>query len=387
MRIAVIYSFLVPIFSLLNFLLISDTVHAQTQHGAAPDDQRLILPTMRPQAGEHSDGSQEGPLFPSTVESDRFMRVATGPVRAGYFEVGGALCGLINSDIEQHRIECLVRPTAGSGENIALVLSGAAEFGLVQSDWQSFAVKAANELAGNSLNFDRLRSVAALYPLSLQIVVKNDLTRFPDLNGKKLALPPSSSSQGQLADVVLAQAGLSRRDFRKIEMASESQMARAFCIGEVDAFFVVGPALLPSVELTLSKCDARLLSLGEDLSSQLTGDGDALTALTLSTEDYSSLSSSVTTVGYVVSLIASEGLDDNMVAEMVRHLVEDDLNLSSRHPALSSADRSFFFTGGLTARLHNGVVRYLDSRASAALGQDLSGAEYGGDTLVSENDN
>ena len=48
----------------------------------------------------------------------------------------GVICDLLNRDIERHRIECLVRPSSGSGENISHILSGGAEMGLVQSDWQ-----------------------------------------------------------------------------------------------------------------------------------------------------------------------------------------------------------------------------------------------------------
>ncbi len=337
-------------------------LRAQTQHGAAAADQELVLPKPRPVLGEEADaGDQDAPLFPATVESNRFMRIATGPVRGGYFGVGGAICDLINADAARHRIECLVRPTQGSAENISRVLRGGSEFGLVQSDWQSFAVTSLDARAESDLNFDRLRAVAALYPLALQVVVREGVGDVRQLAGLDLGLPPSGSGQRQLIDVVLTQAGLRPRDFDLTPYASDTAMARAFCGGALDAFFVVGPAPMASIELSLSRCGGQLLSLDDSLVTTLIGDRDALAPLSLGPGSYPDQRSEIATLGFIVTLVTSEGLDDSMVAEVARHLDEGAQRFSRSHPALSAVDGSAFFEGGLTAPMHNGVVRYLDS--------------------------
>ncbi len=348
-------------------------LEAQTQHGAAAADQELILPKPRPALDEDAEvKDQEPPLFPVTIESDRFMRIATGPVRGGYFGVGGAICDLINANAPRHRIECLVRPTQGSAENISRVLRGGSEFGLVQSDWQSFAVTSLTARADSDLNFDRLRAVAALYPLALQVVAREGISDLTQLAGRNLGLPPSGSGQRQLIDVVLTQAGLRPRDFGLAPYDSDTAMARAFCGGALDAFFVVGPAPMASIELSLSRCDGQLLSLDDRLITTLIGDRGALAPLSLGSDSYPDQRFEIATLGFIVTLVASQGLDDTMVAEVARHLDEGAQRFSKSHPALSSVDGSTFFEGGLTAPMHNGVVRYLDSVSPTGIVGGLS---------------
>ena len=370
-------SIIQPLASLLVLLCVP-VAWGQTQHGPAPADQELVLPPPRPDISD----ATTGPLFPPSVESERFLRLATGPIRGGYYAVGGVICDLINAQIERHRIECLVRPTSGSAENISHVLGGGTEMGLVQSDWQSFAVTSAEQSAGSSLNFDRLRSVAALYPLTLQLVVREGvgIDSLSSLSGRAIGLPADGSGQRQLADVVLAQAGISGRNLQVREYNSDADMARALCAQEIEAFFLVGPAPIQTVDVTLSRCGAQLLAIDDGVASTLIGDRQSLTSLQLDAKSYPAQKQPIQTVGFVVTLVTSAGLDDRLVAEVARHLVEGVGTYSRAHPALSSVDGSGFFTQGLTAPVHNGVARYLDTLAPTGAQTDL-----GGDVLVGEN--
>lgn len=340
---------------LMSFLM--SWAQAQTQHGAAPEDQELTVPPARPEA-RVTDTSV---LFPDSVESDRFLRIATGPVRGGYYAVGGVICDLMNQTIASHRIECLVKPTSGSGENVSHVLAGGAEMGLVQSDWQSFAVTSADDTTESNLNFARLRSIAGLYPLATQVVVRGNLgvTKLSDLKNRRLGLSAPGSGQRQLADVVLAQAGVSTRDLKVEVYANDGEMVRALCADQVDAFIVVAPAPLQSISAALNSCGAQLIGISEDVSKKLIGDREALAAFTIGGESYPALSESIQTLGYVVTLVASAGLDDRLSAEVARHLVEGFARYQTGYPALANVQQDQLFSGGLTAPMHDGVVRYL----------------------------
>ena len=345
--------------------------HTQTQHGAAPEDQELTLPPDRPEA-RVTDSSV---LFPVSVESDRLLRIATGPVRGGYYGVGGVICDLMNRDIGRHRIECLVKPTSGSGENVAHVLTGGAEMGLVQSDWQSFAVTSAGTATDSALNFDRLRSVAGLYPLAMQVVVRGNLgiRDLADLDNRRLGLSAPGSSQRQLADVVLAQAGVSSRQLKITVFEGDGDMVRALCADQIDAFIVVAPAPLQSIEIAMRSCGAQMIGVDEAVSKKLIGDREALAIFTLGSESYASLGGNIQTIGYVVTLVASAGLDDRLVAEVARHLIEDFPRYRTAHPALASVRQGQFFAGGLTAPIHDGIARYLNTLE----GESEIGSEQG----------
>lgn len=370
----------------VTLTVVGPAARAQTQHGAAPDDQEVILPPRRPgEAEATSEADETETLFPSSPESDRFLRIATGPVRGGYYGVGGVVCDLMNADLARHRIECLVRPTTGSGENISHVLNGTAEMGLVQSDWQSFAVRASEQETGSSLNFDRLRSVAALYPLAFQVLVSDAFgaTELSQLQGARVGLAPEGSSQRQLADVVLAQTGVRLSDLDVEVHPSDTDMIRALCAGDLDAVLLVGPAPLQPIDVAISRCDAQLLSVAPEVRENLVGDRAALAHLILDQDTYSDQRRPVETIGFVVTLVASSTLDDRMVAEVARHLIEGVELYSASHPVLASVDGTAFFTDGLTAPVHNGVARYLDTLAADF--QANSEEQDGGDTLVEEN--
>lgn len=369
----------------LLFVVLAGYGQAQTQHGAAPEDQAQVLPPIRPDLSGASSVGTEPDLFPTVVESAVTLRVATGPVRGGYYAVGGVLCDLINAQTARHRIECLVRPTSGSGENLAHVLGGSAELGLVQSDWQSFAVTSAQDASTFALDFERLRSVAALYPLATQIVVRDAIgaSSLADLRGRRIGLAQPGTGQRQLADVVLAQAGFGPRDMSITDFDADIDMVRALCASNLDAIILVGPAPMQPVDAALSRCDAQLLSVDPALMEVILGDREALASLSLGSNVYSGQRTPVQTLGYVVTLVASANLDERLTAEVARHLITDVESYAAGHPALSSVTGTSFFTRGLTAPLHDGVARYLNDLAQNL--QIISDDLDGGDTLSNQN--
>ena len=366
-------------------VLVGQPAVGQVQHGAAPEDQKLVLPPPRPDLRGQSAAGQIGKLFPDVVEADVTLRVATGPVRGGYFAVGGVICDLINAQTARHRIECLVRPTSGSGENLAHVLGGSAELGLVQSDWQSFAVTSAQDSATFALDFERLRSVAALYPLATQIVVRDAVgTRnLANLQGRRIGLAQPGTGQRQLADVVLAQAGLTPQDLNITPFDSDLELVRALCTSTIDALILVGPAPMQPVDTALSSCAAQLLPVDPEIMEVILGDRAALVALSLDSNVYAGQRTPVQTLGYVVTLVASANLDDRLTAEVARRLISEVEAYAAAYPALVSVTGTAFFTRGLTAPLHDGVTRYLNELAQdiQIKSEDLES----GDTLSGQN--
>lgn len=347
-------------------LTLGPVAAAQTQHGAAPDDQRLTLPPLRPAdmpAGPGAAGP--GDLFPTDPDAARILRISTGPIRGGYYAVGGVICDLVNRETARHRIECLVKPTSGSGENIAHVLSGGAEMGLAQSDWQNFAVTSAEDAVDTPLEFGRLRSIAALYPLATQVVVtrQSGVRALTDLRGRRLGLTRRGTGQRQLSEVVLAQAGVRLSTVQLTEFETDADMVRGLCGGQIDALILVGPAPMQAIDVALTRCDAMLISLDEALVDTLIGGREALAKFSVGVETYDSLQVSVNTIGYVVTLVTSASLTDTMAAEVARALNDNVPAFANAYPALASVDGSGLFSDGLTASIHDGVARYLDTLA------------------------
>src|SRR3546814_1051901 len=70
--------------------------------------------------------------------SDLFITIGTGGQTGVYYQVGGAVCRLVNRNTAEHHIKC-THTTGGSVDNINGIRNGDLNFGVAQSDWQYHA--------------------------------------------------------------------------------------------------------------------------------------------------------------------------------------------------------------------------------------------------------
>jgi len=81
-------------------------------------------------------------LASSAFAQQTFITIGTGGVTGVYYPTGGAICRLVNKDRKEHGIRCSVESTGGSVYNTRTIRAGELDFGVVQSDVQSAALKA-----------------------------------------------------------------------------------------------------------------------------------------------------------------------------------------------------------------------------------------------------
>src|SRR3546814_7845338 len=69
---------------------------------------------------------------------ETFITIGTGGQTGVYYQVGGAVCRLVNRNTAEHHIKC-THTTGGSVDNINGIRNGDLNFGVAQSDWQYHA--------------------------------------------------------------------------------------------------------------------------------------------------------------------------------------------------------------------------------------------------------
>ena len=68
------------------------------------------------------------------VMAEKFITIGTGGQTGVYYQVGGAICRLVNRDTKSHDIKC-THTTGGSVKNINGIRAGDLDMGVAQSDW------------------------------------------------------------------------------------------------------------------------------------------------------------------------------------------------------------------------------------------------------------
>ena len=175
----------------------------------------------------------------------RHLVIATGHAEGAYY----LYARRYREQLAQHGIELEVRTTAGSVENLDLLVKGAADLAFVQGG------------TGAGLDTDVLSSLGSLYyePLWLFYRGTQTLSRLDELRGKRMAIGAPGSGTHAIASLLLAD--------NFIDTASDSIHAiggtaalQALQQGDVDAMFLVAAPAAPLVQQLLFAEDIRLMS-------------------------------------------------------------------------------------------------------------------------------
>lgn len=173
------------------------------------------------------------------------------------------------SDLVNARL--LARGTGGSVENLRLVDSGQADFGVVYSGnvWQARH----GRLEADDRKYENVMAVAGLYGAPAHLVVRQSsgIDRAADLRGKRVAVGNAGSGAAYNAEVFFKQIGI-WDDIRK-EFLGYRNAAQALQNNQIDAFWVFAGfpsaavmevALQEDIQLLDTHGPARAAGLFED---------------------------------------------------------------------------------------------------------------------------
>ena len=365
--------------------LFSPTLLTAQGNGNVPDDLEVhtLQPITDPLASdslipkprdmELHDKLLQYTLVLEPSQSERRLVISTGPSRGGYYGVGGVICSLLNHSYSRHRIECLVRPSTGSRENLILLTRGQADLAIVQSDMLANAARGNLDILTDEDEFARLRALASLYPIPAHILVHKDagIDDISDLRGKKVAMGPENSAQRSIAAAVLTQAGINIRNLRNIDEEDHADPVNAICNQQVDAIVVVSPVPHPGLMVASSRCNVDFLPLeGDELDDMVVANPFFIkTQITAGTYDV--LDRDIPTIGFAAILAVRDDLEDRVVAEVLNAIIANFTTYQSSYPSLSSATASCLTQCGMAVPLHDAVTAYLSLYGEAILPEVL----------------
>ncbi len=155
-------------------------------------------------------------LGTTTAQAAEFINVLTGGTSGVYYPMGVALSQIYGKALPNAKAS--VQATKASAENLNLLQAGRGEIGFTLGDALSDAWKG-DEEAGFKTPLKKLRTVAGIYPNYIQIVASADsgIRTLADLKGKRISVGAPKSGTELNARAVLKAAGLTYKDFAKVE--------------------------------------------------------------------------------------------------------------------------------------------------------------------------
>lgn len=287
------------------------------------------------------------------------ITIATGRVGGLYHPLGGAICNLINEDHDEHGLSCTVGITNGSIDNIASLRKGDVALAMAQSDWQHDAFKGSGSFKAAG-PFTDLRSVFAVYVESFTVVARGDkhFKTFEDLKGQRVFMGKPGSGRRLTMQVVMKAYGWTPEAVTDVTEFKAANLAQALCDHEFDAFIYTIGHPNPTVKEATTTCNAEILPVVGSGIDKLIKERPFYIASVIPGGLYPGHSREISTLGLVATLVTRAEIQPEIIHQVAKAFFENLDKLQEASPIFSSLSRQDMFKAGLTAPLHEGVVKY-----------------------------
>jgi len=288
------------------------------------------------------------------------ITIATGRVGGLYYPVGDAICDIINENRDERGPTCTVQITVGSIENIERLRKGEVKLALAQSDWQHDAFKGSGLFEADG-PFAELRSVLAIYVENLTVVARGDrnFKTFEDLKGQRVFMGSPGSGRRPLMQVAMKAYGWTPDAVIDVTEFKAANLAQALCDHEFDAFIDTIGHPNPIAKEAMATCDAELLPVAGPGIAKLIEEQPFYVTSVIPGDLYPGHSQEVPTLGVVATLLARAETRPEIIHHIVKAFFESLDGLRKASPIFSSLRQEDMFEIGLTAPLHEGVLKYL----------------------------
>lgn len=289
----------------------------------------------------------------------KYVVFGTAGERGVYYPVGGTICRVVKRKIKEHGIRCTVESTGGSIYNLKAIRDKDMEIGFAQSDWQYNAYKGMGVFADEGAN-ENLRSLFSLHSEAFTVIVskKSGIKKFDDLKGKRINIGNPGSGMRATMDDLMKLRGWTKDTFKQATEFTAGEQVRKLCDGVIDGFVFATGHPNGDIQEVTSKCDARLISLPNEVIQQLIKEHPYYSQVVIPSGMYIGTNEPIYSFGVKATVVTSKDVDDDVIYEIVKAVFDDFDNFKTTHPILSTLDKQKMMTDGLTAPLHDGAIRY-----------------------------
>ncbi|MBL4830410.1 MAG: TAXI family TRAP transporter solute-binding subunit [Aliivibrio sp.] len=300
-----------------------------------------------------------GMMATQAMADTKHVVIGTGGQTGVYYQVGGAICRLVNKGTADHEINC-THKTGGSVTNINGIRSGDVDMGVAQSDWQFHGYNGTAPKKFPAGAFKELRAVFSVHAEPFTVVARADsgIKTFEDLKGKKVNVGNPGSGQRGTMEVIMEKMGWTMDDFAVASELKSSEQAAALCDGKVDAIIFTAGHPNGSIKEATTSCDARLIPVDNDVAKKLASDNDYYAMTMIPAGMYKGTDTDTATFGVGATFVSSTAASEEVIYQMVKSVFENFKRFKKMHPAFAHLEEKNMIVDNLSAPLHDGAVRY-----------------------------
>jgi TRAP transporter TAXI family solute receptor len=293
-------------------------------------------------------------LCAPAAAADQFINVLTGGTSGVYYPLGVALANDIGKALPG--VKTSVQATKASVENLNLLQSGRGELAFTLGDSLSDAWKG-NEEAGFKTPLKKLRGVAAIYPNYIQIVARADagIKTIADLKGKRISVGAPKSGTELNARTIFTAAGLSYKDFSKVEYLPFGESVELMKNRQLDVTLQSAGLGVSALRDLATSVDIIVVAIPADVIKK-TGDPAYLPAV-IPANTYRGQTADVPAAAVQNYLVTHDGVSNDTVYGMTKALWTGLDHLVAAHSAAKAINLKHALEG-MPVPLHPGAEKY-----------------------------
>jgi len=304
----------------------------------------------------------------------RFFRIGTAPTGGTFFEIGAVVASAISSPVEGAAcprsgdcgvpgLVAVAQATQGSVENVKLIGSGQIESGFVQADLAAAAYAGTGAFAEDGPQH-RLRAIASLFPLAVQIVVSIDspIRSVADLAGKTIAVGEQGSGTAAVAGGLFLAAGLGDKDVVR-KYVGPAQAAEEMKAGTIDAMIVAGSYPVPAIKELAAAMPVRLVPLSGAVAARLEAQHQYFGNVAIPAGSYRNVDIDTPSVGFFALWVVRDDADEGLIHDITRAAWSE--AASQLYAGLDPIGRQITLANalkGMSLPLHPGAARFYEEQ-------------------------
>jgi TRAP transporter TAXI family solute receptor len=284
----------------------------------------------------------------------QFINVLTGGTSGVYYPLGVALSQIYTKAIPEAK--SAVQSTKASAENLNLLQAGRGEVAFTLGDTLSDAWKG-DEESGFKAPLKKLRTIAGIYANYIQIVAsaESGIKTLADLKGKRISVGAAKSGTELNARAVLKAAGLTYKDFDKVEYLPFGESVELMKNRQLDVTLQSAGLGVSALRDLATSMKIVVVAVPAAVVTRI-GDAAYQPAM-IPAKTYEGQDADVPSIAIQNFLVTHEGVPDDIVYKMTKGMYENLDQLVASHSAAKEIKRENAIKS-LPVPLHPGAAKY-----------------------------
>jgi TRAP transporter TAXI family solute receptor len=291
-----------------------------------------------------------------------FFGIATGGTGGTYYPLGGMLAQLISNKavVDGKKISATAESSGASVANVKLLGTKEIESSFVAADILDAAYNGKGQFNGAAIK--NVRALGALYPETVQLIVKADsgINSVKDLKGKSVSSGSPGSGQYQLLTDLLTVNGLKRSDIKE-DLSSFTQAVDKIKDGNLDATLITAGVPTAAVTDFAQSHAMKIVPLAGPEIAELQKQQPFYTSVKLPANSYKGQTAPVDTLAVMAVWSTHAELPDNVAYEVTKALFENVAIMGQVHVQGKNISLATATAVGSTP-LHPGALKYFKEK-------------------------